>query len=71
MKEIELNVSGMHCSGCENRIKNSVSELKGVKKVKANHETGKVNITFKKEPDEDTLEDIKNRIERMDFKVEG
>ena len=30
MKEIELNVTGMHCSGCENRIKNVVSELKEV-----------------------------------------
>ena len=71
MKELELNVSGMHCSGCENRIKNSISDVKGVKEVKANHETGKVNITFKKEPDESIYKVIKNRIERMDFKVEG
>ena len=71
MKELELNVEGMHCAGCENRIKNVVSEIKGVKEVKANHETGKVNIVLKEEPDENMKEDIKNRIERMDFKVEG
>lgn len=70
MKELELNVKGMKCIGCENRIKNAVSEIKGVKEVKANHETGKVNIVLKK----DLIEEVKNAIveslERMDFEVE-
>lgn len=70
MKELELNVTGMHCGGCENRVKNAVLELKEVKMVQANHESGKVNITFKKEVEEDIKEKIKANIERMDdFKV--
>ncbi len=71
MKELELNVSGMHCSGCENRIKNAISDIRGIKEVKANHETGKVSVISKKDIDDEMLKDIKNRIERMDFKVEG
>lgn len=66
MKELELNVIGMHCSGCENRIKNVVSEIKEVKKVEANHETGKVNVTLKKEVDEEIKNNIKTAIENLD-----
>ena len=66
MKELELNVIGMHCSGCENRIKNVVSEIKEVKKVEANHETGKVNVTLKKEVDEEIKNNIKTSIENLD-----
>lgn len=70
MKEIELNVTGMHCGGCENRIKNAVSDIKNVKEVEANHETSKVKVTFKKDVDENVKEEVINTIERMEFKVE-
>ena len=30
MKELELNVTGMHCTGCENRVKNVISTIKNV-----------------------------------------
>lgn len=70
MKELELNVIGIECAGCENRIKNALSEMKEVKEVEASHETGKVIIKLKK----DITEDIKNKviesIENMDFEVE-
>ena len=70
MKELELNITGMHCSGCENRIKNVVLELKEVKKVEANHETGKVKITLKKDVSEEIVNNIKTSIEKLDgFKV--
>ena len=64
--ELEINVKGMHCGGCENRVKNAVSEIKGVKEVVANHETGKVKIVSKKEID---LNEVKEKIERLDFQV--
>ena len=47
MKHIELNVEGMMCENCENRIKNSVSMLDGVKNVKASRIDKKV-ITLTK-----------------------
>jgi len=70
MKEIELNVSGMHCTGCENRIKNAVSDIKNVKKVEANHENGKVKVTFKKDVEDSEKNSVVEAIERLDFKVE-
>lgn len=70
MKNLDLNVIGMECAGCENRIKNAISEFKKVKKVDANHETGKVNILLKNELTDELKENIIQAIESMDFKVE-
>ncbi|MBQ9266690.1 MAG: heavy-metal-associated domain-containing protein [Clostridia bacterium] len=66
MKELELNVSGMHCTGCENRIKNVLGGIDGVKEVEANFETGKVKVISEGDID---LEEVKERIEDLDFKV--
>ena len=66
MKELELDVTGMMCTGCENRIKNALSEIKGIESVEANHETGKVKITSKNEIDKTKAKEI---IERLEFKV--
>ena len=68
MKEIILNVKGMMCGGCENRIKNALSEIKGIEKVVADHTTGKVIVTsnneISKEIIEETIEDIGYEIEK-------
>lgn len=66
MNEVELKIDGMHCSGCENRVKNSLKTINGIKEVEANHETGIVKITSKKEID---MEEVKQKIENLDFKV--
>lgn len=70
MKELNLNVEGMHCSGCENRIKNMVSDIKNVKEVTADHETGTVKVICKKEVNNEIINEIKSKIESTgDFKV--
>jgi len=66
MKEIEFNVEGMMCSGCENRVKNALSLIDGVEAVKANFETGVVRITLTKEVLENEL---KEAIEDLGYKV--
>lgn len=62
MNEVILNVEGMHCEGCEKRIKNSISELDGVDCVVADHNDGRVKVTLNKNMDKkliiDTIEDI-------------
>jgi copper chaperone CopZ len=62
MNEIVLNVNGMMCGGCENRVKNSLQNIDGVEKVEADHNTGKVVVTTNKDVSKDiikeTLEDI-------------
>lgn len=66
MKEIEFNVEGMMCSGCENRVKNALSLIDGVEAVEASFETGVVKITLTKEVQENEL---KEAIEDLGFKV--
>lgn len=67
MKEINLKVIGMHCEGCEDRIKNSLSTIDGIEEVIANHIDGSVLIKTNKEVD---IEDIKEKIEDLGFENE-
>ena len=53
MKELVLNVEGMMCSGCENRVKT----IDGVENVVANHVNGTVTVTLNKELDEKIITD--------------
>lgn len=66
MKHIELNVEGMMCENCENRIKNSVSMIDGVKNVKASRIDKKVIVDAEDDVDEN---EIINRIEDLDYEV--
>ena len=66
MKEINLKVEGMMCTGCENRIQNAVKNMNGIKSVKADHTTGTVKIEA-----EDGIEEskLKEKIENIGFDV--
>lgn len=66
MKEIKLKVEGMVCSGCENRVKNSLKTMQEVEEVVANHVDGIVVITLNKDVDVDIL---KEKIEDLGFEV--
>ena len=66
MKEINLKVEGMVCSGCENRVKNALKELSQVEDVIASHEEGNVIITLKDEVDTNILKEV---IEELGFDV--
>lgn len=66
MKEIVLNVEGMMCEGCENRIKNAVGAIDGVVDISAKHDTGVVKVIAKENITEDI---IKERIEDIGFSI--
>lgn len=66
MKEMELKVEGMHCTGCENRIKNSLKLINGVKEVEANHEKGTVKVIVE---NEEIIGSIKEEIIDLGFDV--
>ena len=51
MKGLKLKINGMMCGGCENRVKNALSEIDGVESVEADHNTGIVVINSKKDLD--------------------
>ena len=67
MKEIIIKVKGMMCGGCENRVKNALSELDGVGSVEASYIEGIVKIISNEEINIDI---IKEKIEDLGFEVE-
>lgn len=66
--KIVLQVKGMVCEGCENRVCNSLKQIKGVEEVVASFKDEKVEIFVKKK---DLVEDIKKRITDLGFQVIG
>ena len=64
MKETIIKVEGMMCTGCENRIQNAVSEIKGVESVKADHEKGIVEVKGTAD-----IKEVKQAIEDIGFEV--
>ena len=42
--KIEIRISGMSCTGCENRVENVLKNVENVESVNANYNTGIVEI---------------------------
>lgn len=66
MKEIIINVKGMVCEGCENRVKNALKSIIGINEVIAEHKKGQVKVLANAEVKE---KDIKDKIEDIGFEV--
>ncbi len=49
MKEIELNIKGMHCTGCSNRLEKVLNNLEGVESASVSFEEAKAFIKFDQE----------------------
>ncbi|WP_101259718.1 cation transporter [Labilibaculum filiforme] len=67
-ENIELTVSGMTCTGCENTIKNGLKQMDGVAEVEASHTNSKVTIKVVK--DKVKREEIAKQIETIGYTVE-
>lgn len=66
MKETIIKVNGMMCTGCENRVKNTLSELAGVESVEASFAEGIVKVILNEQINIDV---IKERIEDLGFET--
>lgn len=66
MKEFKINVNGMVCTGCENRVKNALSTIDGVKEVEADFKTGQVRVKAQENVALDMLEE---KIDDIGFEV--
>jgi copper chaperone len=67
MANININVEGITCGGCEKSIRNAPLERAGVNDVNASHETGVVTIDF---DDSQIQQDaLKQAIEAAGFDV--
>ncbi|WP_372752648.1 cation transporter [Labilibaculum sp.] len=67
-ENIELSVTGMTCTGCENTIKNALKQIDGVAEIEASHTSGKV--TIKVEKDKVSSEEIAQQIESIGYHVD-
>ena len=67
MQNLILNVEGMSCSHCENRVKNAVSSLNGVNSVNVDLTNKKVSIEL--DASIVTEKQIKDAIEEQGYQV--
>ena len=54
MKKV-VKVNGMNCNHCEMHVQDAIEELDGVLNVKADHNTGIVEIEYNKEVPDDMI----------------
>ncbi len=68
-KSVEIQTSGMTCTGCENTIKSKVKKVDGVKEVMADFKTSVVKASY--DPAKTNPDAIKEAITSAGYKVEG
>ena len=67
-KKIEIRISGMSCTGCENRVENVLKNVENVKSVNANYNTGIVEIGTNDIKDLD-IDVIKETLEDLGYDI--
>ncbi|XP_030950073.1 heavy metal-associated isoprenylated plant protein 20-like [Quercus lobata] len=65
MQTVEIKVK-MDCDGCERRVKNAVSNMKGAKSVDVNRKQSRVTVTGYVEPNK-VLKKVKSTGKRAEF----
>lgn len=68
MKETNLKIEGMHCTGCSTRLEKVLNNLEGVETAKVSLEEKKATIKY--DETKINIENIKEAIEYAGFKGE-
>lgn len=66
--KIEIRISGMSCTGCENRVENVLKNIENVESVNANYNTGIVEIETNNIKDLD-IDIIKETLEDLGYDI--
>ena len=66
--KIEIRISGMSCTGCENRVENVLKNIENVESVNANYNTGIVEIGINNIKDLD-IDIIKETLEDLGYDI--
>lgn len=64
----KMKVEGMHCGGCEGRVKRMLEALEQVERAEASHQNGTVEVTLNAELPDELL---KKTVESCGFTVKG
>ena len=67
MKQLQLKVTGMDCTGCERRLETALSHVDGVVRSKADHQEGSLSVVI--DPAKANEEAIRASIETAGFGV--
>ena len=67
MKEIKLQVKGMSCSGCEQRMQKVLARIDGVLRSAANHQAEEVRVVF--DPNRTSEQALRSSIEQAGYEV--
>lgn len=66
--KIEIKISGMSCTGCENRVENILKNIENIESVNANYNTGIVEIKTNNIKDID-IDIIKEALENLGYDI--
>lgn len=66
--KIKIRISGMSCTGCENRVENVLKNIENVESVNANYNTGIVEIGINNIKDLD-IDMIKEILEDLGYDI--
>jgi copper-exporting ATPase len=66
--KIEIKISGMSCTGCENRVENVLKNIENIESVNANYNTGLVEIETNNIKDLD-IDMIKETLEDLGYDI--
>ncbi|RSL30501.1 copper-translocating P-type ATPase [Salibacterium salarium] len=67
-EEIALNISGMTCAACANRIEKGLNKIEGVENANVNLATERSNVTYN--PEQTSPEEFEEKIEKLGYQVE-
>ena len=67
MKEIKLQVKGMSCSGCEQRIQKVLARVEGVVRSAADRQVEEVRVMF--DPNRTSEQAVRSCIEQAGYEV--
>lgn len=67
MRQIDLDIAGMTCSGCEEHVKHAVALIPGFIEASADYKTGKASVTF--DVSRTTAEQIMEAVNESGYKV--
>lgn len=66
-KQTTLNIEGMTCAACANRIEKGLSKLDGVSEATVNFALERATVTY--EPEKATIDDMEAKIERLGYRT--
>lgn len=61
-----INIEGMSCKHCANKVKTTLEKIENVKKVKVDLSTKEAIVTSNKKLN---IKDLKDKIENLDYKI--